>query len=283
MTRWWIALAVLAFAAAAPAAAATPKILVLPVDGSADAAIRSKLTLQIARLAHALDGQVSTGDQTFADTAAAVGCDPQATSCRDEVLGTLAVDELVWGTATKDGAQTRLVVRRASKGASARELATTITTSDPPDRVAAEVAPLFAPPPAPVAAPPPAPPPPIVSPRVGGERHRDRNVGIVLTATGGVALAVGLALWSSYASQQDTIDAHATRDRTDFDDLVALEDRASRYAIGGDVLVATGVVAAGFGLYYLLRPDRNDRRGVAIAPVPLAHGAGLALTIAGGL
>jgi len=105
---------------AAPAAAASHKILVLPTDGTADAATRAKLTAQVVKLAKGLDGQVATAGATFADTALAVGCDPQAPGCSDQVLATLGVDELVWATATKDNGQTRVVVRRATKGSPPR-------------------------------------------------------------------------------------------------------------------------------------------------------------------
>jgi hypothetical protein len=283
----YLAVAVVVVAAlGADAAAASHKILVLPIDGTADPATRAKLTAQIARLARALDGQVTTGDTTFADTALAVGCDPQLASCRDEVLATLAVDELIWGTATKDGPRTRLIVRRTARGAAPREISTTISATDAPDRIEAGVAALFAPPPPPPPPPSPSPPPPpqpsVARPPVAPpDLRHDRNIGIVLTVTGGVALGLGLALWASYGSLQDQIDAHPTRTRADFDDLTALEDRAATRAVAGDLLVGAGLVVAGFGAYYLLRhPD--DRR-VAIAPAPLAHGAGLTLTIIGGL
>jgi len=258
------------------ASAENRKILVLPVDGTADAATRAKLTAQIVRLARALDGQVTTGDTTFADTALAVGCDPDLASCRDDVIATLAVDELVWGTATRDGAQTRLIVRRTAKGGAApREIATTIAVSDAPDRIEAGVAPLFAPPPPPPTAAPAAPAPVTPPPP---ENHHDRNVGIVLSVTGGVALGVGAVLWASYGSLQDQIDAHPTRTRADFDDLTALENRAATRAVAGDLLVGAGLIAAGVGAYYLLR--HHDER-IAIAPI--AHGAALTLTIVGGL
>jgi hypothetical protein len=288
-----VALGLAALGLAAPAAAATRKILVLPVDGNADAALRAKLTAQVVRLARSLDGQVSTADTTFADTAFAVGCEPRTASCRDEVLATLGVDELVWATATRDGAQTRLTVRRAAKGAATRELVTTIGDGAPPDGIEAGMAPLFAPTTAtePGRRPPDAPlPVPAVAvavasepldrpPSVATASHSDRNAGLVLTVTGGVALGLGLALWASYASLQGSIDDHATRTRDDFDDLTALEDRAATRAIAGDVLVVAGLATAGVGAYFLLRPAGR----VAIAPARVAHGAGLTLTIVGGL
>jgi len=303
---------VTALGLAAPAAAAPHKILVMPVDGTADAATRTRLTQQIARFARGLDGQVATADATFADTALAVGCDPQAPGCGDEVMATLAVDELVWGTATKDAGRTRLVVRRAARGGAPREIATLIAASDPAERNDAGIAPLFAPPgateppairtgrnsaPEPVAAPiaaqrpEPRPEPPITAPTAdpapgpappGPENtRRDRTTGIALAVGSGVALVLGFALWASYASLQDSIDGHATSTRGDFEDLVALEDRAGNYAIAGDVFVVAGLTAGGFAAYYLLRDHRRSR--VAITPAPIAHGGGLTLTILGGL
>jgi hypothetical protein len=295
--RWLILIAALALSA--PAAAANRKILVLPVDGTADAATRTRLTADIARLARTLDGQVATGNATFADTALAVGCDPHAPSCSDEVIATLGVDELVWGTATREGSQTRLVVRRAAKGSAVRDVSTTVAAGDPGDRITAGIAPLFAPPateaPRPTAAPPtappvePSPPPtgavdtalPPAAPSGPGDDRRDRTVGIALVAGGGLGIVLGVALWASYSSLQSSIDSHATRTSDDIQDLKSLEDRASTRAIAGDVFVLAGLAAAGIGGYYLYRDHKQH--AVAIAPAPIAHGAGLTITILGGL
>src|SRR5262249_58966073 len=127
-------------------AGASHKILVLPVEGAVDAATRNRLTTDIARLARSLDGQVASGSATFADTALAVGCDPRTAGCSDEVMATLGVDELVWGAASRDRGQVRLVVRRASRGAAVREVAMTLAPGDADDRIAAGIAPLFTPP-----------------------------------------------------------------------------------------------------------------------------------------
>jgi hypothetical protein len=301
-----IALAVFTLGVATPAAGAPHKVLVLPVDGNADAATRAKLTAHIVRLAKGLDGEVGTAEATFADTALAVGCDPRAPRCSDEVIATLAVDELVWGTATKDGGQTRVIVRRASRGSAAREVSTTVAPGEPSERIDARLAPVFAasaaaappsrapesdvarpaPPgldaaaPSPAApaaaalAPAPAAPPPT-------EDHRDRNLGIALAATGGVSLVLGISLLASYASLQNQIDNHPTHNRADFDDLTALEDRAASYAVAGDIAIVVGLAAGGLGTYYLVRNHRRHR--MAVAPVPLAHGVGVTLIISGGL
>jgi hypothetical protein len=303
-----IAVVALGLAMATTTAAAPRKVLVLPVDGNADAATRGKLTTQIARLARGLDGEVGTAEATFADTALAVGCDPRAPRCSDEVIATLGVDELVWGTATRDGAQTRLVVKRAGKGGPPREVSTTVAAGEPSERIDARIAPVFAAaavsPPRPsgpeaAIARPPSPPEPTAPPFAGEVAparvepsgpftpstpagpvdRRDRNAGIGLVVGGAVSLALGVALWASYSSLQSQIDDHPTDNRGDFDDLTALEDRAATYAIAGDIAVAVGLAAGGLGAYYLIR---HRRHRVAVAPVAFAHGAGLALTIHGG-
>ncbi len=207
-----IAAAIVAVVVALTApAAASHKILVLPVEGAIDAATRNRLTADIVRQARSLDGQVASGSATFADTALAVGCDPRAAGCSDEVMATLGVDELVWGAASRDRGQIRLVVRRAARGAAVREVSMTFASGDAGDRIAAGIAPLFAPPAAapepapaprpagPPAAPPSAPPPavaaaqawpgpaaepgpPLAAAPGPGDDHRDRKLGIALAA-----------------------------------------------------------------------------------------------------
>ncbi|HEX2691708.1 MAG TPA: hypothetical protein VHN14_34095 [Kofleriaceae bacterium] len=272
------------------AAAAPHKILVLPVDGTADAATRAKLTAQIVKFAKDLEGQVSTAEATYTDTALAVGCDPQTPSCSDQVLSTLAVDELVWATATKDNGRIKLVVRRARKAAAPREISTTIAAGDSADRIDAGIASLFIPPgtipdptgPNAATAPPPGTGEVVTTPSLTQEvPDHDRPLGIGLAAGGGAAFVLGLALWASYASLQDSIDHHPTRDRNDFADLIALEDRASSYAITGDCLVLVGLAAGGLGAYYLYRS--HHRHHIAVTPAPIVNGTGLMLTILGGL
>lgn len=282
----------------APAAAAPHKILVLPADGTADAPTRAKLTTQIVKLSKGLDGQVATGEATFADTALAVGCAPQAPGCSDQVLATLGVDELIWATATRDGSQTQVVVRHAAKGAAIREVSTTVAAGESTERIDAALAPVFAPPAGTSdgATKPPVPPidartgtppasgePEVAQPLPPGppEDHHDRNLGIGLATGGGIAVVLGLALWASYSSVQDSIDTHAINNRSDFDDLTELEDRAAGYAIAGDFLVLAGLAAGGVGAYYLYRSHYEHR--IAVTPAPIAGGAGLTLTILGGL
>src|ERR1700750_1752566 len=82
-------------------AAGPRKVLVLPVDGNAPAAQRKSIDAEILKLAKAnVDGDVTEGDTTFADTATAVGCSAGQPECAQTVLSTLSVDEFVYGTAT---------------------------------------------------------------------------------------------------------------------------------------------------------------------------------------
>ena len=316
--RWLaVVIAVVTIVAlAASAAAARHRILVLPVEGTADAATRGKLTGQLARLARALDGQVTTGSATFADTALAVGCDPRTPGCSDEVMATLGVDELVWGSAMRDGGRIRLVVRRATKGGAPREIATVFATGEADERITAGIAPVFGAatgvdrrPPAEPGPTPVSPSPTAPSPAAAAEASptaasaaaatagpgpgdvpaspdepghaRDRTLGFALAGGGALSLALGLALWASYSSLQQQIDNHAVRTPADFQDLHALEDSASNRAIGGDIFVVAGLVAGGIGAYYLVRDHR--RHGVIVAPAAVPGGAAMTITWTGGL
>ncbi|HEV7559564.1 MAG TPA: hypothetical protein VGO00_29010 [Kofleriaceae bacterium] len=270
MTRAVVVCCVLAGVAhAAPA----QRVVVLPADGNATAAVRTSVTDAIKHLAHTLDATVSDGDTTFAETAAAVGCaDASTSACANQVLATLAVDEIVYATATTTNGSTRVTVRRVTKTAPAREQSTT----EPPDRLEPALGPLFdvtpsPPPPTPASLP--AVTEPVVPAPVEGQ-HSDRNIGIVTAAGGGVLLVIGLTLWLSESSLQSDIDHHPTHSPSDFADLVSLEDRASSRATWGNLLVITGLAAGGVGAYYLWR---DHEAHVVVTPQPVDHGAGVSL------
>jgi hypothetical protein len=270
-----------------PAFAGPRRVLVLPLDGNADAATRQKLTASVQRLARVIDGTVQPGDTTFAETAAAVGCDPAVPSCADDVRTTLNVDELVYGTATVESGKITIVVRRKAKGAEPREVRTTIATSDSPDRVEPALLPLFTAsgttttvtepvePPPPVtdpAQPPTDPvPPPQDKPRT--PMSNDKKFGIAAVAGGGLLFVFGLASWGSASSVNDQIDNHETEDFEDFQELQELESRAKTRAWAGNILVVAGLALGGYGGYLLWR-DHKAKLTVAPAPV---EGGGAAL------
>ncbi len=277
----------------APAAAGPRKVLVLPLDGSADSETRTKVSASVQRLARILEGQVSTGDATFSETAAAVGCDPEVLACAEEVRNTLGVDELVYGsvstqTITVQGAtQTQLVivVRRTNKTGPAREITTTLAAQDPAERAEPAILPLFnatAPDDARIA--PPVEPVPVDEPVViapPARSTRERNIGIAAVAGGGTMLLIGLAMWSSASGVQDDIDRAETDSVNDFMRLQDLEDTASSRAWAGNVLVLAGLALGGYG-GWLLYKDHQGKQ-VMVTPTPLEGGAAITLTIGGGL
>ena len=204
---------VVVLALAAQAIAGPNKVLVLPIDGDADPAIRTKLTASVQKLARIIDGQVRPGGTSFAETAAAVGCDPLTPECAENVRTTLGVDELVYGTANVQQGQVTVVVRRKVKDAPPREVTTTLAIADSPERLEPVLFPLFSGtgPIEPVKTPtdgklPDAKLPDVQLPdgkRPDGSEPlpapkpratRERNLGIAATAGGGVLVLAGLAL-----------------------------------------------------------------------------------------
>ncbi len=260
--------AAIVVAPGAPAFAGPKRLLVLPLDGNVEPALRAKLNQTVQKLARdaATEAMVTVGDATFDETAAAVGCAAAAPKCALAVRTTLGVDELVYGTVTSDvTGQITLVLRRSSP------------TSDPPTESTAtipaggenpemQLAPLFgiavaAPPPEPAPLPPPPPPP----------DHTRRNAGIAFAAGGGAVLAIGLVLWAGVSSKQDEIDRAPTRTVDDLRALQDLEDRAEKLAITGDVMVIGGLVLGGVGGWLLYTARRE--RSVSVAPAVTATGA----------
>jgi len=160
--------ATLALAMSRPAAAEPHKLLVLQSEGRAPAATRAKIDAAIVKLALITEPRTSAGELNYTDAATAVGCKPDTASCKDEVLGMLAVDEIVITTVTPKPGGIEVAVRRVAKGGATREMTVLLATGTPPDKLDG-IAPLFgdrpaapgsSPAPAPaLIGPPPAPPP----------------------------------------------------------------------------------------------------------------------------
>lgn len=123
-------------------AAAPHKILVLPLEGNAPAALRKALGAEVTSLAQSL-GALTPGDTTFSDTADAVGCDPAKPRCVDTVMSTLGVDELIWGTATTQAGTTTVEVYRAHRGQPPQTATVTLAAHADPDTARPELARLF--------------------------------------------------------------------------------------------------------------------------------------------
>ena len=92
-------------------------------------------------------------------------------------------------------------------------------------------------------------------------------------------LALGLALWAQAGNLQDDIDSANANSSGDFEDLQALEDKASSRAWAGNILVVAGLAVAGYGGYRLWKSTRS--KSVTVTPAPVEGGATVTLTIIG--
>ena len=281
----------------ASAAAGPGKVLVLPLDGDADPGLRAKYTASVQRLARTLGGKVTTGDATFTDTATAIGCDPKTPACAEDVRATLGVDQLVYGTVSKENGKIVVVVRRAVKGKPRREISATLEVTDAPERAEPEILPLFqegplpttsagttdSPPPTTDAQPPSMPPPGEAPAGAPGEApaeastgpRRAKVLGYAAVAGGGTLLLISFALWSSASGLEDDIAAHPVEDHDDFLTLRDLESTARTRAWVGNALFLAGLAGAGLGGWILYR-DRKAQH-TTLTPAPVPSGAALVL------
>lgn len=260
------------------------KVLVLPLDGTTPAAQRNALNASVAKLAKTkLGGDVSIGETTFNETAAAVGCSPELASCAEQVRTTLAVDELVYGSANTADGNTTVTVMRASAGSEPRTQISVIKDTDPASSAESNMDPLFG-------------APGDGSAAGSGEgsgsatprTHQgvtffsttERKLAVGLFAAGAIGLVIGLSLWSGASSLQDDIDAHPKATLAQINDLKALEDRAGSKALWGNIFVVLGIAAGGAGGYFLWK-DRNNRATATVAPAPAESGAGMTFVLRG--
>ncbi|HSN27502.1 MAG TPA: hypothetical protein VLT45_14505 [Kofleriaceae bacterium] len=282
MTRFVLVLALALMAATV--GAGPRKVLVLPVDGTADATLRSKLTVVVQDLAKGVPGELTNGDTTFAETATAVGCDPNRPACVDTVLGTLAVDEVVWGTATPNAdGSTTLVVKRATKGTPPHEQTAIIQPTESPDVASSRIAPLFgvtgtvglgsgsATPEAQGSG-------SAAVPEVPATPWSDqKKLGVGLAVGGGALVVVGLALWASESGVQDDINNAPDQTAAQIQALKDLESKAQGYAWGGNIAMVLGLGAGGYGAY-LLWKDHKEHALVTPQPAP---GGGVTFVLRG--
>lgn len=120
------------------------QVLVLRAEGSADAPSRTTIDSHVLRLAKNLDAKVEGGDITLSDAAAAAGCNAAEAACKDEILMTFGVDELVATTVTATNNGLNVTVRRMSKGAAPRAAAALIPAGKVPDaKLNQDIGPLF--------------------------------------------------------------------------------------------------------------------------------------------
>jgi hypothetical protein len=286
-----IASLLLVLVLAASVSAGPHKVIVLPLDGNADAAAKTKLNAIVQNLAKSIPGTVASGDTTLAETASAVGCDPNKTACIDTVLTTLSVDEVVWGTATTENGQTRVVVRRATKGTPAQSQ-TAIVAAEKPESAEPGLSPLFggtsvaitttnvtnseAGSAAGSASAPPSPPPPPATPATPWSSRKKLGVGLAIG--GGALVLLGAALWANESGVQTDINNAPDSTPADIAALKDLESKANGYAWGGNIAMVLGLGAGGYGAYLLWKDYKEH---AIVTPAPPPSGTGMTFVLRG--
>lgn len=281
MKRWLACLLILTMTAQVFAAPIT--VMVLPVDGDADEALRTGLTASIEKVVKAghPDATVKAGTTSFADTAAAVGCDPATPECAESVRKTLSVDELVYGTATNKEGQVEVVVRKKVADKPPEEVIATMAATDPADKVEPAIGPMLGPA-TPICPDNAAPGPDGKCPdKVAPPKRKrtDRALGIASLIGSGVLLLGGLTLWNEKSKKQDLIDAHPTDTLADFQALEVLEEDAGKDALYGNLLVLGAVAAGALGIYLIRRDRKAQRDAVMVTPAVTPTSAGVWITI----
>lgn len=306
-----IAAALVVSLVAMPAFAEQRKILVLKSEGRADGATRTKVDGAIIKLAKTTDAQVSPGDITMTDAAAAVGCTPDTAACKDEILNMLAVDEIVYANVAPKPGGTEVVAYRIARGGVSKDAKSMILKGEPAEKLDG-LAPLFfatttatlpstTPPPEPPPAtttpePPrnadPLPlPPPTTAPTepapVGNayppplviDQPSRSPLPLIGAITGGAFVLIGFMCWGKASSLQGEIDDSKPQTVADFDALTELERSADSYSGAGNFLFLAGAVLGGVSAYYLIKNRRKTASTTAqIGPAVFDHGAGIAIT-----
>jgi hypothetical protein len=290
------------------------QILVLRAEGTADAASRTSVDTQVLRLAKHIDGKVDAGDITLTDAAAAAGCNASDAACRDEILMTFAVDEIVTSTVTVGtNGQLNVTVRRVTKGAAPKVAQSTLAGGKASEqKLDADIGPLFglaattAPTPAatekqpPVTEPMPPPveaapapgeaqPQPVAQPMAqpqpmpvmpeGAPRRKNEMIGMGI---GGGMMLLGVLFWAGASSKQGEIDDAPANTPADFVHLQQLEKDADGLAGGGNLFFVGGLVVTAVSGYLYWRKGRDARsRTAQVAPAVFPHGGGVVLTFGG--
>lgn len=303
----------------APVAADPRKTVVLQSEGRADPALRAKIDAAVLKLARASDPAATAGDISYSDAAAGVGCKPEEKSCKDDVIGMLAVDEIIYTTVTPKPGGNEIAVHRVSKGGASREAQMILPAGQSPESLDG-IAPLFGgtpgagtakttggshatsdttAPPSTDTTPLPAtdtgptsptetaptggmPAQPISSVYEPDEHNGRRRLELVGMIGGGSFVLLGFLMWGKANSIDGEIKNAPDRTAMDLQHIKDLETRGDSYANWGNVFFLAGAAAAGVSGYYYFKDRKAQRaRTAAVTPTVFDHGAGLVLTIGG--
>ncbi|HEY5922610.1 MAG TPA: hypothetical protein VIV11_13105 [Kofleriaceae bacterium] len=301
------------------ASAGPHQVLVLRSEGTADAASRTTIDSHVLRLAKNINGKVDAGDITFTEAAAVVGCNPADAGCKDEMLTTLGVDEVVATTVTASPTGLNVTVRRIGKTGPPKAAQTSVPTGRSPDaNLNADIGPMFGLTAAPVVDdktppattqpnPPPPPvttttPPPTVAQTdnstapisnnnvtaapngavVPVDRPRRRTPKVLMGVGGGFVL-LSILMWTQAADVQGQIDDKPEpQSPADIQALRDLEQKGDDIAGAGNLFFLVGLAAGGAGAYLYWKAGRSSNTQTArIAPTAFPGGGGVTLTLGG--
>lgn len=287
---------VMALALIAPALTAAPargdafdpRVMVLPVEGTAPTglgALANDVGTALATGAKVTSSSVARATASFEDTAVIVGCEAAEPDCADAVAAALNVDQLLLATITATGFEASIEitaitreaepvtetypVRKASRAADLALIQAAVPRmlEEGEARRTKALEPVD---------PDPLPPPdpdPVPAPRPPAEGAPSR-LPLAVTIGGGVVLVAGVISWALASGLQGDIDDAPTSTPEEVDALVALEDRAALRATLGNVLVIAGaVVAVAGGTWWWL--DHRSHARVTVSQLP--GGAGVAI------
>jgi hypothetical protein len=297
------------------------QVLVLRSEGNADTPSRTSVDTHVLRLARHIDGKIEAGDITLTDAAAAAGCDATNPTCKDEILATFGMDEIVTTTVNKQPGELKIVVRRLAKTSAPRTAQSTIPVGRPPEaKLDADLGPLFdikaAPtaekavatepdkklptepvmqppatePPEPTSETPPptetqpeATPAPVpTTPAQTDTRSRSRSMPKIGMGVGAGMVVLSFVLWGKASSLQSEIDTAPANTAEDFTRLRELESNADGYAAAGNLMFVGGLVIGGVSTYFYWKKRKQARtRAATVLPMLTPHGAGLVLSFGG--
>lgn len=277
---WVVAALSIAAPRAARADELDPRVLVIPVAGTAPeglGALIADVENALAAGAGRMTPNVSRATASLADTAVIVGCEPSEEDCLDAVAAALNVDQLLIADVAARGGDATIDVTAVTRDAEpVRQQFTVHAKSREADlRVLEDAVPVM------LEAgearkgekkkPPPPPdgggvvvttPPPKVSPTP-----------LIVAGGGGALMVAGGIFWVLAGNKQDEIDAAPTGTEAQLEHLADLEASARRNALAGNVLFIGGAAVAIGGLIWYGLEWRSAHAEVHVEAAPTAGGA----------